>query len=78
MTTWIKIGLVAVGLGGGLVAGWQTAAPAKCFYCPSYPCYGSCGGQCSCMQRGPGGGECVSFGRVKEYEAHGYTAMQGR
>lgn len=51
------------------------AAPtqeAKCTHCPSYGCFGPCG-QCSCMRRGPGPGECVSFDRVHQYQVRGYT-----
>lgn len=54
--------LAALVVGFALVAAQGAAPPtAVCTYCPSYKCFGPCGGQCVCMRDGPQGGKCVSF-----------------
>ena len=70
----IKVGLVALGLVGGAASGLYATTPAKCVYCPTYTCFGPCG-QCSCMSKGPGGGQCVHFDRVQEFKDHGYSEL---
>jgi hypothetical protein len=38
---------------------------AECTWCPSYTCYGSCGGDCVCItQGGDIGGSCYSVDQL--------------
>lgn len=38
---------------------------AECAWCPSYKCYGPCGGSCQCVTfGGEFGGHCVSVERI--------------
>ena len=37
----------------------------ECAWCPSYRCYGPCGGNCQCVTwGGESGGHCVSVERI--------------
>ena len=57
----LALGLaVALGL---VLAGGVVTVPneAECAYCPTYPCYGSCGTGCLCLKKGGEiSGECFS------------------
>lgn len=72
---WLRLGAVLMGLVGGTGAGYYTAQPAKCVFCPTYPCFGNCGNQCVCMRNGPQPGTCVTFDRVQQYREQGYSEV---
>lgn len=75
---WMKAVVIALGVAGGFAGGWLTASPAKCVFCPTYPCFGSCGGRCVCMRNDSRPGQCVSFDRVEQYKTHGYAAVNSK
>lgn len=54
------LAMVALGLG---LAAAQSAAPpsAECGWCPTYKCFGPCGGDCRCVSTDHRGGRCMDI-----------------
>lgn len=49
------------------------AKPANCAWCPSYPCYGSCGSGCVCVTPpGKFSGQCYGVQLKQHFENKGY------
>lgn len=66
--------LSAIVLGLGFLA---VRKPAECSYCPSYRCYGPCGGECSCVTLGGEfGGRCVSVENRSWWLERGYSELK--
>lgn len=66
-------------LGLSIIAGCVTFYSVKdgeCGWCPSYKCFGPCGGSCVCMSQDHSGGACVDIQRVPEFEANGWNEMK--
>lgn len=71
----MKVAVVAVVFGLSALAGWSTARPASCLYCPSYKCYRRCNAKCACVTVGGGGGQCVGVQALPGYLEHGYSEL---
>lgn len=51
--------------------------PAECVYCPVYPCYGPCGGDCVCVSPpGGGGGRCYGVERAPSLLERGWRVLE--
>ena len=65
---------LAVGLAGGTVL---APREAECAACPTYTCYGPCGGDCVCMKEGLDvGGTCVSFELSRALAEDGWVEVR--
>jgi hypothetical protein len=68
----------ALVLGLGISGGVMTVPrEAQCAACPTYTCFGPCGGDCACMKEGLDvGGTCVSFERADALERAGWLRVR--
>lgn len=60
----------------GFIGSLSIPTTAECGWCPSYKCFGPCGGKCVCMSQDYSGGSCVDLQRVPEFEANGWNEMK--
>ena len=58
-------------------AGGMILKPATCVagWCPTYKCFGPCGGSCRCLSRDYGGGTCVDIQAVPELLERGWVEL---
>lgn len=55
------LSVIAIAAGLTLGQGAVTPQPAQCTWCPTYKCFGPCGGDCKCVSTDHRGGQCVSI-----------------
>ena len=61
----------------GFAAAWLFAAsPCQSGWCPSYKCFGPCGGNCRCVSRDYSGGTCVDIQHSERLVAQGWRELQ--
>lgn len=67
--------LAAVLIAGGVAL--LSAEPAECVWCPTYKCWGPCGGDCVCVSPpGGGGGSCYGIERAPSLVAKGWRVIE--
>jgi hypothetical protein len=66
------LGLIAIGFA---MSALFIPTRAQCGWCPSYKCFGPCGGECLCMSRDYSGGVCVDVEARPDLEKLGYVVL---
>ena len=61
----------------GFAAAWLfTASPCQSGWCPSYTCFGPCGGNCRCVSNTPNGGTCVDIQHSEALLSDGWRELK--
>jgi hypothetical protein len=71
--TWLAV-LFAMGIVLLLVS--MTPARCQAGWCPSYKCFGPCGGTCRCVSKDFSGGTCLDIERAEQLLAEGWVEIK--